>query len=135
MTRSTAPQFQSTCPKTPRAGLWLVAIGLLVVAPLEGQQLTQGEQGKLTTWFRNARRSAPGAWGIAIADQSGNVLWGIEPEVPLVPASAVKILTTGFARSEVGGTAHADPPGSWDEASVDSTNGTWLGSWASGTEW
>ncbi len=94
-----------------------------------GFNLTTDEQGKLTTWFRSARRSAPGAWGIAIADQSGNVLWGIEPEVPLIPASAVKVLTTGFARSEVGGNARR-PTRVLGRGRVDSTNGTWVGSWA-----
>ncbi len=113
----------------PRVGWWLAVVGLLAVAPLEGQQLTTDEQGKLTTWFRSARRSAPGAWGIAIADQSGNVLWGVEPEVPLVPASAVKVLTTGFARSEVGGSARR-PTRVLGRGRVDSTNGTWVGSWA-----
>ena len=131
MTRSTTPPHRRTHPSTPRVGWWLVAVGLLVAAPapLDGQQLTVDEQGDLTTWFRAARRSAPGAWGIAIADQSGNVLWGIEPDTPLVPASAVKVLTTGFARSEVGGTARR-PTRVLGRGIVDSTNGTWMGSWA-----
>lgn len=133
MTGTTVQQPNQTDPRIPRAG-WLLATLMVLVAtstpaPLEGQQLTVGEQGKLTTWFRSARRSAPGAWGIAIADQNGNVLWGIEPDTPLVPASAVKILTTGFARSEVGGGARR-PTRVLGSGGVDSTNGTWVGSWA-----
>ena len=129
MTRPATAPHPRTHPRIPRVGLWLMAVALLAVAPLEGQQLTTDEQDKLTNWFRTARKSAPGAWGIAIADQSGNVLWGIEPDTPLIPASAVKVLTTGFARSEVGGTARR-PTRVLGRGQVDSTNGTWVGSWA-----
>ena len=60
---------------------------------------------KMGSWYRGASRAAPGHWGIAVADQSGNLLWSLNPDDPLIPASTVKVFTTGFARSVLGGTA------------------------------
>src|SRR5262245_32256038 len=62
-------------------------------------------QERLDRWYQRAQRSAPGEWGIAVGDQQGRLLWGIQPTRPLVPASTVKLLTTGFARSVLGGDA------------------------------
>lgn len=95
----------------------------------QAQHLSQSEQADLTTWFRNAKRSAPGSWGVAIADQQGNLLWGVAPDTPLVPASAVKVLTTGFARSTVGGNARR-PTRVVGRGHLDRSTGTWIGSWA-----
>ena len=46
-----------------------------------------------------------GDWGIAVGDAQGLLVWGIEPTRPMIPASTVKLLTTGFARSVLGGDA------------------------------
>ncbi|MGH7628203.1 MAG: D-alanyl-D-alanine carboxypeptidase, partial [Gemmatimonadales bacterium] len=53
-------------------------------------------------WFREAARRTRGEWGIAIADQNGRLLWARNPDTPLIPASTVKVFTTGFARSVLG---------------------------------
>lgn len=86
-------------------------------------------QSQLETWFRQASRRAPGTWGIAVADQQGRLVWGIQPTRPLIPASTVKLLTTGFARSVVGGDARKSTRvvGRGD---IDPPTGTWIGSWA-----
>jgi serine-type D-Ala-D-Ala carboxypeptidase/endopeptidase (penicillin-binding protein 4) len=80
-------------------------------------------------WFQTATRSAPGQWGIAIADQKGQMLWSMNPEVWLMPASAVKLFTTGYARSVLGGTARRATRVVGTGA-VDPENGEWLGNWA-----
>jgi D-alanyl-D-alanine carboxypeptidase/D-alanyl-D-alanine-endopeptidase (penicillin-binding protein 4) len=86
-------------------------------------------QSTLEKWFSRAARVAPGVWGIAVANQEGQILWAIEPTRPMVPASTVKLFTTGYARSVLGGearrstrfigTGHLDP-----------FSGTWMGDWS-----
>ncbi len=60
---------------------------------------------RLSTWYEATSRRAPGQWGIAVADESGRMLWSVNPDQPMVPASTVKLFTTGFARSVLGGAA------------------------------
>ncbi len=84
---------------------------------------------RLTAWYDATVRRAPGQWGIAVADQSGRMLWSVSPDKPLVPASTVKLFTTGFARSVLGGAARR-PTRVVGVGSVDSASGTWNGSWA-----
>ncbi|MGH7512234.1 MAG: D-alanyl-D-alanine carboxypeptidase/D-alanyl-D-alanine endopeptidase [Gemmatimonadales bacterium] len=84
---------------------------------------------RMDAWYQRAQRSSPGDWGIAIADQSGQVLWSVDPDGPLMPASTVKLFTTGFARSVLGGTARR-PTRIVGVGSLDSTTGAWIGSWA-----
>ena len=89
---------------------------------------TPALQQQLNEWFRRAARAAPGEWGVAVANQNGQLLWAVNPTKPLIPASTVKIFTTGFARTTLGanarqvtrvlGTGYVDP------------NGTWAGTWA-----
>jgi D-alanyl-D-alanine carboxypeptidase/D-alanyl-D-alanine-endopeptidase (penicillin-binding protein 4) len=55
-----------------------------------------------------AHKLARGRWGVAVADQQGKILWSVNLDVPFVPASTVKLLTTGFARAMVGGDARRD---------------------------
>ena len=85
-------------------------------------------QTQLETWFRQANARAPGVWGIAVADNQGRLMWGIQPTRPLIPASTVKLLTTGYARSVVGADARKTTrvmgSGQLDAA------GTWRGSWS-----
>jgi serine-type D-Ala-D-Ala carboxypeptidase/endopeptidase (penicillin-binding protein 4) len=85
--------------------------------------------GRMASWYKGTRRAAPGAWGVAIADQSGRLLWSTNPDRPLMPASTVKLFTTGFARTVLGGTARRATR-VVGEGSLDSTTGEWIGSWA-----
>ena len=86
-------------------------------------------QEHLDRWFQRAQRVAPGEWGIAVGDQQGRLIWGIHPTKPLIPASTVKLLTTGYARSILGSDARRSTrvvgTGHLDEAT-----GSWVGTWA-----
>jgi len=106
------------------------AVGLAL--PLAGQQKTAPSpnlQEQLNHWYRNASRAAPGEWGVAVGDETGRLLWSANATRSLTPASAVKLFTTGFARTVLGsearqvtrvvGTGYADPE-----------TGTWIGTWA-----
>jgi serine-type D-Ala-D-Ala carboxypeptidase/endopeptidase (penicillin-binding protein 4) len=84
---------------------------------------------RMVDWFETATRSAPGQWGVAIADQKGEMLWSMNPDVSLMPASAVKLFTTGYARSVLGGSARR-PTRVVGTGMVDPATGEWLGSWA-----
>ncbi|HEX5386997.1 MAG TPA: D-alanyl-D-alanine carboxypeptidase, partial [Gemmatimonadales bacterium] len=83
---------------------------------------------QLDAWSRAAARAAPGHWGVAVADESGRTIWSLDADNALVPASATKIFTTGFARSVLGGTARR-PTRVVGAGAVDPLTGTWLGSW------
>jgi hypothetical protein len=63
----------------------LSAPGSLVHAQADQQWIAS----RMSEWYETASRSAPGQWGIAIADQSGRMLWSLNPEHSLMPASAV----------------------------------------------
>lgn len=84
---------------------------------------------RLTAWYETAERRAPGAWGIAVADESGRMLWSVNPDEPLVPASTVKLFTTGFARSVLGGAARRSTR-VVGIGGLDPETGAWEGSWA-----
>jgi len=83
----------------------------------------------MNDWYASASRSAPGEWGIAVANQSGQMLWSFNAETPLQPASAVKLFTTGFARSVLGGDARRATR-LIGTGIVDPKSGEWLGPWA-----
>jgi D-alanyl-D-alanine carboxypeptidase/D-alanyl-D-alanine-endopeptidase (penicillin-binding protein 4) len=73
--------------------------------------------------------SAPGTWGIAVADQQGAILWSVNEDQPLVPASTVKLLTTGYARTVLGAEARrATRVVGYGQ--VDELTGEWVGKWA-----
>jgi len=97
--------------------------------PLKAQSDSQWLTERLDSWYQRTRRSAPGDWGIAVADESGRMLWSVAPDRPLIPASAVKLFTTGFARSVLGGTARR-PTRVVGVGSLDPATGEWIGSWA-----
>jgi serine-type D-Ala-D-Ala carboxypeptidase/endopeptidase (penicillin-binding protein 4) len=84
---------------------------------------------RMVEWFDTAARSAPGEWGIAIADQSGQMLWSMNPDLSLMPASAVKLFTTGYARSVLGGNARRSTR-VVGAGTIDPRSGEWLGDWA-----
>ena len=85
-------------------------------------------QAQLDKWFARASRSAPGTWGIAVASLDGQLLWGVQPGRAMVPASTVKLFTTGFARSVLGGDARRLTR-VIGNGHVDSGSGTWIGTW------
>jgi serine-type D-Ala-D-Ala carboxypeptidase/endopeptidase (penicillin-binding protein 4) len=84
---------------------------------------------RLTAWYETSSLKAPGQWGIAVADHAGRMLWSMNPDHPLMPASTVKLFTTGFARSVLGGTARR----STRVVGIGGLNpetGAWEGTWA-----
>jgi D-alanyl-D-alanine carboxypeptidase/D-alanyl-D-alanine-endopeptidase (penicillin-binding protein 4) len=98
-------------------------------ASAHAQNDSQWVESHLNSWFQSASRSAPGTWGIAVADQEGRLIWSVRPEEPLVPASTVKLFTTGFARSILGGNARR-PTRVVGTGHLNSQTGEWVGSWA-----
>jgi D-alanyl-D-alanine carboxypeptidase/D-alanyl-D-alanine-endopeptidase (penicillin-binding protein 4) len=86
-------------------------------------------QSTLETWFKRAARVAPGTWGIAVASQDGQLLWAVEPTRSMVPASTVKVFTTGFARSVLGGDARRSTR-MIGAGHLDPFSGTWIGDWS-----
>lgn len=109
----------------------LGAAAILAVAPLSSafaQIDTSALDEQLSTWYRGASRAAPGHWGIVVADQNGKLLWSLNPDDPLIPASTVKIFTTGFARSVLGSTARR-PTRVVGAGSIDPRSGEWIGNW------
>jgi D-alanyl-D-alanine carboxypeptidase/D-alanyl-D-alanine-endopeptidase (penicillin-binding protein 4) len=86
-------------------------------------------QTKLDAWYARAARAAPGQWGIAVGSQSGQLLWGVQPLKPLVPASTVKLFTTGFARSVLGADARRNTK-VVGTGEIDFSTGEWVGTWA-----
>ena len=109
-----------------------LALAILALAPFSGLN-AQGDDrwvsSRVSEWYESAARSAPGQWGIAIADQSGQMLWSLNPDQWLMPASAVKLFTTGYARSVLGGTARRATR-VVGAGVVDTVRGEWLGNWA-----
>ena len=86
--------------------LFLLAAG--AAPPLAAQTSGTWVEEQVASWYPMAQKLARGRWGVAVADQTGRILWSVNLDVPFVPASTVKVLTTGFARSLVGGDARRD---------------------------
>jgi D-alanyl-D-alanine carboxypeptidase len=107
---------------------WLVLL-LAVPASAAAQDSQQWLSSRVTDWYASAAQSAPGQWGIAIADQSGRMLWSMNPDFSLMPASAVKLFTTGYARSVLGGSARRSTR-VVGAGVIDTARGEWLGNWA-----
>jgi D-alanyl-D-alanine carboxypeptidase/D-alanyl-D-alanine-endopeptidase (penicillin-binding protein 4) len=107
----------------------VVALGAFALPdPAHAQIRESWLDGRMSEWYAAAARRAPGTWGIAIADQSGQVLWSVNEDQPLIPASTVKVLTTGFARSVLGGEARR-PTRVVGKGHVDPATGEWVGRW------
>jgi serine-type D-Ala-D-Ala carboxypeptidase/endopeptidase (penicillin-binding protein 4) len=98
-------------------------------APLSAQTDPAWLAGRMSEWYDGAVRRAPGQWGIAVADQGGRLLWSTNPDVPLMPASTVKLFTTGFARSVLGGEARRSTR-VVGNGYLDPATGKWIGGWA-----
>lgn len=109
--------------------LALTACLQIASAPLAAQTDSHWLTEQMESWYQRSLRSAPGEWGISIADQSGRTLWSKNPDQPLMPASTVKLFTTGFARSVLGGAARR-PTRVVGAGSLDPVSGEWIGSWA-----
>lgn len=115
---------------TSRPFLSLLAIMALQVAPIGAQSAFKDEiRPALDAWRAAAEKRAPGTWGVVVADESGEVLWSINADRGMTPASTVKILTTGFARTVVGGTARR-PTRVVGTGAVNAATGIWEGPWA-----
>jgi D-alanyl-D-alanine carboxypeptidase/D-alanyl-D-alanine-endopeptidase (penicillin-binding protein 4) len=106
----------------------LLALALQPVAA-RAQTLPAPLLSRLKGWYRFASRSAPGTWGIAIANQEGEILWSVRPDRAMIPASTVKLLTTGFARTVLGGDARRSTRVIAD-GHLDESTGEWLGRWS-----
>lgn len=109
-----------------------LVVTILLIAPssLLNAQVDEGSvSSRVAEWYVSAAQSAPGQWGIAIADQQGKMLWSLNPDQWLMPASAVKLFTTGYARSVLGGTARRATR-VVGAGVVDTVRGEWLGNWA-----
>ena len=111
-----------------------LSLGLLTAAASASAQaapvLSAGQlQSQLDTWYARAARATKGTWGIAVATLDGQLLWGVQPTRPMIPASTVKLFTTGYARSVLGSNArrHTKVLG---VGHTDFATGEWIGSWA-----
>lgn len=106
--------------------LFTAAAFTAVASALPAQQVASSPatlQDQLNAWYAGTARRVPGEWGVAVADQGGQLLWGVNATRPMVPASTVKLFTTGYARSVLGpnarqvtrvvGTGYPDPDGAW----------------------
>lgn len=114
--------------RRPCMTLGLTAL-LFAPFPLLHAQDREWVSSRMSPWYESASRAAPGQWGIAIADQSGQMLWSLNPDNTLMPASAVKLFTTGYARSVLGGTARRATR-VVGAGVIDTVSGEWLGDWA-----
>src|SRR3982751_3749630 len=110
----------------------LVTAGLsavLIVSPVRGQELTRSELARVDEWFRQTSdHTTDGQWGIAIGSMNGSVIWSMNPELELIPASTAKLFTLGFTRARAGGGARIATR-VIGRGSLDSTTGRWLGGW------
>jgi serine-type D-Ala-D-Ala carboxypeptidase/endopeptidase (penicillin-binding protein 4) len=113
-----------------RRALVLLCSAVVVAAPLGAQAPPPSDLvPQLNSWLAQARRTSPGNWAVVVADLSGQVIWQINGEKPMTPASTVKLLTTGFARTQVGGSARRATR-VVGNGHVDPSTGTWIGTWA-----
>lgn len=129
-----APTLGFARPSQPRA--WrraAMALALLALAPRVGWTTPSPPaadlEARLKRWFAEASRIAPGEWGVAIATEDGSILWSVRPDQALIPASAVKLFTTGFARTVLGADARRSTR-ILGNGYVDPASGDWVGRWA-----
>jgi serine-type D-Ala-D-Ala carboxypeptidase/endopeptidase (penicillin-binding protein 4) len=137
--RCQAPPFEGLYLSLPSFYRYASALALAATLLPAGRAVAQGAAdaphsghaltARLTAWYEATSRRAPGQWGIAVADQSGRMLWSVNPDEPLVPASTVKLFTTGFARSVLGGSARR-PTRVVGMGALDPETGAWDGIWA-----
>jgi serine-type D-Ala-D-Ala carboxypeptidase/endopeptidase (penicillin-binding protein 4) len=103
--------------------------GLLTAGEIAAQDLTPTERTLVEEWFRRtAERTGDGEWGIAVGTMGGRVLWSVNPELELIPASTAKLFTLGFTRARAGGGARISTR-VIGRGKLDSASGRWLGGW------
>jgi serine-type D-Ala-D-Ala carboxypeptidase/endopeptidase (penicillin-binding protein 4) len=113
---------------------WVV--GMLVIAGASGaatcvaaQDLSPIELGRVDDWYRRTvARTGDGEWGIVIGTMDTRVLWSLNPELELIPASTAKLFTTGFTRARAGAGARISTR-IIGRGVLNSTTGRWDGSW------
>jgi D-alanyl-D-alanine carboxypeptidase/D-alanyl-D-alanine-endopeptidase (penicillin-binding protein 4) len=81
----------------------------------------------LDRWAAEAR-ALPGRWGVAVSTLDGTLVWALDADSALAPASTAKLFTTGFARAARGGDARI--PTRVLGAGTLAADGTWRGPWA-----
>ena len=100
-----------------------------LAARVAAQDLTAVERMRVDDWYRKTSdRTGDGEWGIAIGTMGGRVLWSVNSELQLIPASTAKLFTVGFSRARAGGGARISTR-IIGRGSLDSTSGRWRGSW------
>jgi serine-type D-Ala-D-Ala carboxypeptidase/endopeptidase (penicillin-binding protein 4) len=105
--------------------LWLIS----PLRSLAAQTLTSAELAQVGDWYRRTvDRTGDGQWGIVIGTMDGRVLWSINPELELIPASTAKLFTTGFTRARAGGGARISTR-VIGRGQLDTVSGRWQGGW------
>jgi D-alanyl-D-alanine carboxypeptidase/D-alanyl-D-alanine-endopeptidase (penicillin-binding protein 4) len=106
-----------------------LALTWIAAANLAAQDLTPVERAGVEDWYRRtATRTGDGEWGIAIGTMGGRVLWSVNPELELIPASTAKLFTLGFSRARAGGGARISTR-VIGRGTLDTVHGRWVGSW------
>jgi serine-type D-Ala-D-Ala carboxypeptidase/endopeptidase (penicillin-binding protein 4) len=115
--------FRAPMRRSFRTLAFLCAVCALSAPGASAQTISPDLARSMDEWYARSRRIAPGQWGVAVATSTGRVLWTVNPEAQLIPASTAKIFTTGFARGIVGpdariatrvlGRGHLDSAGAW----------------------
>jgi serine-type D-Ala-D-Ala carboxypeptidase/endopeptidase (penicillin-binding protein 4) len=116
-------------PLRRRFALILSVVALLGAGRAHAQELSPQVKHQLQQWYRTAQRYTRGTWGIAVADQYGRLMWTVNPDFQLIPASTVKLLTTGYARTVLGSDARRSTR-VMGYGYVDESTGEWVGRWA-----
>jgi serine-type D-Ala-D-Ala carboxypeptidase/endopeptidase (penicillin-binding protein 4) len=100
-----------------------------LTAQVAAQDLTAAERLRVDDWYRKTSdRTGDGEWGIAIGTMGGRVLWSVNSELPLIPASTAKLFTVGFSRARAGGGARISTR-IIGRGTLDSVTGRWRGGW------
>jgi serine-type D-Ala-D-Ala carboxypeptidase/endopeptidase (penicillin-binding protein 4) len=110
---------------------WTLAFCALssLTGRVAAQDLTPAERLRVDDWYRKTSdRTTDGEWGIAIGTMGGRVLWSVNSELQLIPASTAKLFTVGFSRARAGGGARISTR-IIGRGTLDSTTGRWRGSW------
>ncbi len=110
---------------------WMLVFCALssLTARAAAQDLTAAERLWVDDWYRKTSdRTGDGEWGIAIGTMGGRVLWSVNSELQLIPASTAKLFTVGFSRARAGGGARISTR-IIGRGTLDSTSGRWRGSW------
>jgi D-alanyl-D-alanine carboxypeptidase/D-alanyl-D-alanine-endopeptidase (penicillin-binding protein 4) len=116
------------CRLIPTLVLMLLS-GTAAPGSVAAQELSGEERIRVEEWYRRTvERTGDGQWGIAIGTMGGRVLWSLNPELELIPASTVKLFTIGFTRARAGGGARISTR-LIGRGTLDSATGRWVGAW------